>query len=50
MADEGKLREKLGQLEKHKAGLSRQHQAAMAALSHEIEHVKAALFDLTVKK
>jgi len=50
MADEAKLRERLGQLEKRKADLSRQHQSAMAALSQEIEHVKAALFDRSVKK
>jgi len=50
MIDEAKLKERLGQLEKRKANLMRQHQTAMAALSHEIEHIKAALFDLSVKK
>ena len=50
MADEAKLRERLGQLEQRKADLMRQHQAAMVALMREIEHFKAALFDLGVKK
>jgi hypothetical protein len=50
MTDEAKLKERLGQLEKRKAELSRQHQVAMAGLTREMEHFKAALFDLSVKK
>ena len=50
MAGEAKLRERLGQLEKRKVDVSRQNQAAMAVLTREIEHFKAALFDLSVKK
>ena len=50
MSDEAKLKEMLEQLEKRKADLMCQHQAAMAALTREIEHAKAALYDLVRKQ
>lgn len=50
MSDEAKLKERLGQLEKRKDDLQRQHQKVMADLAHQILIVKGQLYDLVRKQ